>query len=71
MFQDIYEMYQDTFEMSQDIFNMSQDNFEMSQDIFERSMHKKHGDFQKVSVTAKHSKSQVQNDKALPLFNLS
>ena len=31
----------------------------MSQDIFKMSMHKYHGDFQKLSVTVKHSKSQV------------
>ena len=41
----------------------------MSEDIFEMFMHKNHGDFQKLSV--KDSKSQVQNDKVLLLFNLS
>ena len=50
---------------------MSQDNFYMSQDIYEMSMHKNHGGFQKLSVTVKHTKSQVQNDKVLLLFNLS
>ena len=34
-------------------------------------MHKNHGDFQKLSVIVKDSKSQVQNDKVLLLFNLS
>ena len=43
----------------------------MSEDIFEMFMHKNHGGFQKLSVTVKHSKSQVQNDKVLLLFNLS
>ena len=43
----------------------------MSEDIFEMFMHKNHGDFQKLSVTVKHSKSRVQNDKVLLLFNLS
>ena len=71
MSQDIFEMSQHIFEMYQDIFEMSQDNFEMSQDIFEMSMHKHYGDCQKLSVTVKHSKSQVQNDKVLLLFNPS
>ena len=43
----------------------------MSEDIFEMFMHKNHGDFQKLSVIVKDSKSQVQNDKVLLLFNLS
>ena len=43
----------------------------MSEDIFEMYMHKNHGDFQKLSVIVKDSKSQVQNDKVLLLFDLS
>ena len=43
----------------------------MSVDIFEMFMHKNRGDFQKLSVIVKDSKSQVQNDKVLLLFNLS
>ena len=39
----------------------------MSEDIFEMFMHKNHGDFQKLSVIVKDSKSQVQNDKVLLL----
>ena len=43
----------------------------MSEENFEMFMHKNHGDFQKLSVTVKHPKTQVQNDKVLLLFNLS
>ena len=43
----------------------------MSEDIFEMFMHKNHGDFQKLSVIVRDSKSQAQNDKVLLLFNLS
>ena len=43
----------------------------MCEDIFEMFMHKNHGDFQKLSVIVKDSKSQVKNDKVLLLFNLS
>ena len=57
--------------MSQNICKISQDNFLMSEDIFEILMHKNHGDFQKLSVIVKDSKSQVKNDKVLLLFNLS
>ena len=43
----------------------------MSEHIFEMFMHNNHGDFQKLPVIVKDSKSQVQNDKVLLLFNLS
>ena len=42
----------------------------MSEDIFEMFMHKNHGDFQKLSVIVKDSKSQVQNYKVLKVWQL-